>query len=60
MASMLPNAVASAREARGPTCRMESATRTRHSGWVLAFSSSLKSFSVVAVGLDGVLAVPLL
>ena len=60
MASMVPKAVASAREARGPTCRMESATSSRHSGWDLAFSSSRKSFSVVAVGFEGVLAVPLL
>ena len=59
MASMLPNAVARAREARGPTCRMDSATRTRHSGWDLALSSSRNSLSVVAVGLDGVLAVAL-
>ncbi|MNI48709.1 hypothetical protein D3C73_1032860 [compost metagenome] len=59
MASMLPKAVASAREAVGPTCRMDSATSTRHSGCCLAFSSSANSFSVVAVGLDGDFAVPL-
>jgi len=56
---MLPNAVASARDARGPTCRMERATSTRQSGWDLAFSSSAKSLTVLAVGLDGFLAVPL-
>ena len=36
MASRLPNSVASARAAVGPTWRIDSATSTRHSGWALA------------------------
>ena len=32
IASRLPYSVASARAAVGPTCRMDSATSTRHSG----------------------------
>ena len=59
MRSMEPKAVASAREAVGPTCRIDSATRTLHRGCFFAFSSSTKSLRVVAVGSGGFLAVPL-
>ena len=38
MASRLPNSVASARAAVGPTWRIDSATSTRHSGCALALS----------------------
>ena len=38
IASIEPNSVASARAAVGPTCRIESATSTRHSGTCLALS----------------------
>ena len=38
IASRLPNSVASARAAVGPTCRIDSATSTRHSGCALALS----------------------
>ncbi|CFR85365.1 Uncharacterised protein [Mycobacterium tuberculosis] len=38
MASRLPNSVARARAAVGPTWRMDSATSTRHSGAALALS----------------------
>ena len=48
IASIEPNSVASARAAVGPTCRIDSATSTRHSGTSLA-SSRLAS-SRCAVG----------
>ena len=57
--SMEPKAVASERAAVGPTCRMDSATSTRHSGWEVALASSSKSLTVLALGLDGCLALPL-
>ena len=57
-AAIEPNAVASERAAVGPTCRMDSATRVRHSGCDLAFSSSSNRRSVLAVGADGFFAVP--
>ena len=48
MASILPKAPASARAAVGPTCRMDRATRMRHSGLALAscrFFSSRAPFA---------------
>ncbi len=49
IASTEPNATASARAAVGPTCRIDSATRMRHSGRCRASSrlcSSLTAFTV--------------
>ena len=57
-AVMEPNAVARERAAVGPTCRMDSATSTRHSGWDFAFSSSSNRRCVFAVGAEGRFAVP--
>ena len=52
MASMVPNRVARARAAVGPTCRIDSATSTRQSGRsraVARLASSLRPFSVSTV-----------
>ena len=52
MASIVPNLVARARAAVGPTCRIDRATRTRHSGRSFAvarLASSLRPFSVSTV-----------
>ena len=50
MASSEPNQAARARAATGPTWRMLSATRKRHSSFVLAFSSSSSSVSATDDG----------
>ena len=48
MASIDPNSAASARAAVGPTCRIDSATTTRHSGTSLDFARLSSSFCPLA------------
>ena len=49
IASSDPNSAASARAAVGPTCRMDSATRIRHSGLVRAWSRLTSSRVALAL-----------
>ena len=49
IASSDPNSAASARAAVGPTCRMDSATRIRHSGRVRACSRLISSRVALAL-----------
>jgi hypothetical protein len=49
IASIEPNSAASARAAVGPTCRMDSATRIRHSGLVRACSRLASSRVALAL-----------